>query len=74
MAGPTRGRKFLVTIEVDEDGWFIAECPALPGCVSQGASKAEAIADIREAIRGCLETRKVNDIPSSVETVQVELP
>ena len=38
----------------DEDGWIVAECPDLPGCVSQGKSEAEALANIHEAIAGWL--------------------
>jgi predicted RNase H-like HicB family nuclease len=41
---------FHVTLELAEDGWFVAECPALPGCVSQGKDEAEALANIKEAI------------------------
>jgi predicted RNase H-like HicB family nuclease len=41
---------FHVTIEEAEDGWFVVECPALPGCVSQGKTEAEALANIKEAI------------------------
>ena len=41
---------FHVKIEKAEDGWFVVECPALPGCVSQGASEEEALVNIREAI------------------------
>jgi len=41
---------FHVTLERAEDGWIVAECPALPGCVSQGKSEEEAIANVREAI------------------------
>ncbi len=41
---------FHVTLEKAEDGWFVAECPALPGCVSQGVDEQEAIANVREAI------------------------
>lgn len=44
--------KFIITIEKDEDGYFIASCPALPGCHSQGKTKEEAIDNIKEAIRG----------------------
>ena len=51
MAQP---RKFFVTLEHDEDGWFVAKCPSLPGCVSQGKTREEAIANIREAIEGSL--------------------
>lgn len=39
---------------VKEDGWIVAECPELPGCVSQGKDEAEALANIREAISGWL--------------------
>lgn len=46
--------KFLITILQDEDGMFIAECPVIPGCVSQGKTEKEAIANIQEAIKGCL--------------------
>ena len=41
---------FDVTIEKAEDGWFVAECPALRGCVSQGRDEKEALENIREAI------------------------
>jgi predicted RNase H-like HicB family nuclease len=41
---------FHVTIEQAEDGWIVAECPALPGCVSQGRDEKEALENIREAI------------------------
>ena len=44
-----------VIVEEDEDGYFVAEVPALPGCLSQGKSREEAIANIREAIEGWLE-------------------
>ena len=45
---------FHVTIEHAEDGWFVAECPALPGCVSQGKDEQEALANIKEAIHAWL--------------------
>ncbi|MDI7267561.1 MAG: type II toxin-antitoxin system HicB family antitoxin [Myxococcota bacterium] len=41
-----------VIIYPGEDGWYVAECPSLPGCISQGRTRDEAIANIREAIRG----------------------
>lgn len=44
--------KVRVTLESGEDGWVIAECPSLPGCVSQGRSEDEALENIKEAIRG----------------------
>ena len=42
--------KCRVLVEVDEDGIFVAEVPSLPGCVSQGASRDEALTNVREAI------------------------
>ncbi len=45
---------FHVVLEQAEDGWIVAECPALPGCVSQGRDEAEALANIREAIQAWL--------------------
>jgi len=41
---------FHVVLQRAEDGWVVAECPALPGCVSQGTSEQEAVENIREAI------------------------
>jgi predicted RNase H-like HicB family nuclease len=54
--------KFLVTLERDEAGWIVAECPALPGCVSQGKSEAEALENIKEAIELSLETRRAQGL------------
>ena len=45
---------FHVTLEHAEDGWVVAECPALPGCVSQGRDEQEALANVREAITAWL--------------------
>lgn len=45
---------FHVTLTKDEDGWMVAECPALPGCVSQGKTEQEALANIKEAITAWL--------------------
>jgi predicted RNase H-like HicB family nuclease len=44
--------KFPITLEEDEDGFIVAECPVLPGCVSQGKTRDEALTNIEEAIRG----------------------
>jgi predicted RNase H-like HicB family nuclease len=49
--------KFLATLDRDEDGVWVAECPSIPGCVSQGKTRDEAIANIQEAIAACLEVR-----------------
>lgn len=48
--------RFRVLIEQDEDGQFVAECPALPGCISQGQSRDEALTNIKDAITGYLES------------------
>lgn len=45
---------FHVTLESAEDGWIVAECPALPGCVSQGKDQEEALVNIKEAITAWL--------------------
>ena len=50
--------QFVVTLTHGEDGYFVAECPSLPGCVSQGKTKEEALQNIREAIEGILEVRR----------------
>ena len=47
--------KLLVTLEPDETGMIVAECPAIPGCVSQGRTESEALNNIREAIALFLE-------------------
>jgi predicted RNase H-like HicB family nuclease len=65
--------KFSVTIERDEDGAWVVECPAIPGCVSQGRTRDEAVENIREAIKLCLEVRAEQGMPLTVETRQVEV-
>lgn len=55
--------KYRVLIEQDKDGLFVAHVPALPGCVSQGSSRDEALANIREAIAGYLESLRAHDEP-----------
>ena len=45
---------FHVSLRKAKDGWFVSECPALPGCVSQGKDEAEALANIKEAITAWL--------------------
>jgi len=58
--------KLPVILERDETGMIVAECPAIPGCVSQGHTEDEAIANIREAIIGCLEVRAEQGMPLTV--------
>jgi predicted RNase H-like HicB family nuclease len=65
--------KLLVTLERDESGMIVAECPAIPGCVSQGATEDEALANVREAIVACLETRAEAGMPLTVSVRQVEV-
>ena len=55
--------RFLVSIYRDEDGAYTAECPAIPGCVSQGRTDAEAESNITGAIRECLAVRAELDMP-----------
>jgi len=67
--------KYRVIIEQDEDGMYIAECPTLPGCISQGETREEALVNIKDAIKGYLESmRKHNEpIPPSIEEKVVEV-
>ncbi|MEP6714406.1 MAG: type II toxin-antitoxin system HicB family antitoxin [Terriglobia bacterium] len=65
--------KFLVGIHMDEDGMYIAECPAVPGCVSQGKSEAEAEANIGDAIRECLAVRTELGMPRTTTTREIEI-
>ncbi|MBS1828449.1 MAG: type II toxin-antitoxin system HicB family antitoxin [Acidobacteria bacterium] len=65
--------KLLVTLERDETGMIVAECPSLPGCISQGADESAAIENLREAIQGCLAARKANNLPLAVEVREVEV-
>lgn len=66
--------KFVVSIYQDEDGAYIAECPAIPGCVSQGETEAEAESNIAGAIRECMAVRAELGIPLTVTTREVEVP
>ena len=65
--------KLMVTIDRDEDGVWIVECPSVPGCVSQGQSKEEALENIRDAIALCIEVRAEQGWPLTIETRQVEV-
>ena len=65
--------KFNVTIDRDEDGVWVVECPSIPGCVSQGKTKDEALENIKEAIRLCLDVRSEQGLPLTIETRQVEV-
>jgi len=65
--------KFNISIDRDEDGIWVAECPSIPGCVSQGKSKKEAVENVKEAIRLCLEVRAEKGMPLTIETQKVEV-
>ena len=64
---------FSITLDRDEDGVWIAECPAIPGCVSQGGTRDEAAENVRDAIRLCLEVRADRGLPLTIETRRVEV-
>ncbi|MGH9790826.1 MAG: type II toxin-antitoxin system HicB family antitoxin [Candidatus Acidiferrales bacterium] len=52
-----------VILYLGEDGYWVAECPSLPGCVSQGKNKEDAILNIREAIQGYIEALQQDNLP-----------
>ena len=68
--------KFRVLIEPDEDGVFVAECPTLPGCVSQGKTREEAMANIRDAIQGYIASleKHGDPVPSPITEEIIEVP
>ena len=65
--------KMIVILDSDETGMFVAECPCIPGCVSQGKTEEEALANLREAIQGCLEARAANGLPLTVAIRELEV-
>jgi len=66
--------KFLITLEEDEDGFIVAECPSLPGCVSQGKTREEALANIEEAIKGYIASlRKHGEPVPQAEVTELEV-
>ena len=68
-------KKFAITFEEDEDGYIVVSCPALPGCHSQGRTEAEAISNIREAIRGYVASmrRHGEPVPTIKDVREVEV-
>jgi len=67
--------RYRVLIEQDEDGVYVAKAPSLPGCVSQGRTREQAIENIKEAIAGYIESLQAHDepIPPSVTEELVEV-
>ncbi len=67
--------KYRIYIEQDEDGMFVAECPSLPGCVSQGSTRSEAMNNIQEAMQGYLESlsKHHEPIPPSIHEEIIEV-
>ncbi len=63
----------MITIFRDEDGIYRAECSAIPGCVSQGATELEAEKNIQDAIKECLAVRAEKGMPLTVTTRQIEV-
>ena len=65
---------FHVTLETAEDGWIVATCPALPGCVSQGRDEKEALENIKEAITAWLwaeDQKAVRSMPAEQTPIVV---
>lgn len=65
--------RFPVTLYPGEDGYIVAECPIIPGCVSQGKTEDEALANIKEAIELCLEVRREQNLPLFLPMKEVEV-
>ncbi len=65
--------KLHVIIEKDEAGYYVAEVPALPGCLSQGGTYDEAVANIREAVEGWLEVMEARHSADSSKLVEIAI-
>ena len=63
----------VVVLHSGEDGFWVAECPSLQGCISQGQTKAEAITNIKEAIEGWIETARAHGQPVPEETFETQV-
>ena len=69
-----RLERFPVTIYQDEEGWYVVECPVIPGCMSQGRSEEEALKNIQEAIKLCLDVRRERGLPLTIDSREVLVP
>jgi len=65
--------QYQVYVEKGEDSGYVAHCPAIPGCHSQGGSLEEAISNIRDAIRGCVEALGTELLSPPQEALVVEV-
>jgi antitoxin HicB len=67
--------KFRIIIQQDGDGIFVSECPNLPGCISQGKTREEAIENIQDAIKGYVESLKKHNepVPPSIYEEVIEV-
>jgi predicted RNase H-like HicB family nuclease len=65
--------KIPVILSLGEDGFIVATCPVLPGCVSQGMTKEEALSNIAEAIYGCINVRREIGLNDYEELLEVEV-
>lgn len=67
--------RYRIIVEQDEDGIFVAECPSLPGCISQGKTRKESLENIQDAIKGYIESLKKHNepVPLPIEEEIVEV-
>jgi predicted RNase H-like HicB family nuclease len=72
---PAHPASLPVVLRPGEDGWVVAECPVIPGCISQGRTRAEALENIREAIDLCLESQPEEGwlLPERYELIDLSL-
>jgi predicted RNase H-like HicB family nuclease len=65
--------KFVVTIDRDEDGIYVVECPSIPGRVGQGITQEESLVNIKDAIKECLEVKAERGMPLKVSTRELDI-
>ena len=67
--------RYRIILEQDEGGIYVAECPSLPGCISQGKTRTEALSNVKDAIKGYIDSLKKHNepIPPSIEEETVEV-
>ena len=68
-----RPHELPVVLMADDDGGYVVECPVIPGCISQGDTREEALANIRDAIELCLENQAAEgwELPELIEVIQI---